>query len=527
MALGKGIPVINGFDLNSKLPLDSRTVADTKENMNALVTNGSVGDGQLCYCKADKKLYVLKEGAWSEVGGGGIGVIFEITPEQAQNINSGFDITDKQYQFIITNKSVNCLIKIQNTNVEFPVAFTSTTQRDKITAFFSFGIYAALAFSSDDINPETNKHRLKFETNILKFYSGMSITGNEQRFDINGIPYSTFFDTIKGTNILHEHNNDTKDWQFTEDKTISLFGKHNILVPNDSADTSILPCTASDNGKVLSVVNGQAQWSNAGGGGNELYFDLSPYTETFQLDTEGLEKFTNAITKGKIIGVALISNGLFFDYKGIYKPSSSNYSYYFSNNNEGILISQEGAISPHLPIYMPFLPEDASTKNYTLNSVNGALTWNTIGDGLTIENGVLKATGGGGGKSVSPTLNLLDLETMEARTTITEEEKTNLENGLYNQIIFPGSLSDSDEIKPFMPTKLIGDKSFDTHAFAQFNCSIDGDVVIDGLSIYVYSLGAKDTSGNYPITIKKQMDIPIGGSGGSGGGSNVTVTFED
>ena len=81
MALGKGIPVINGFDLNSKLPLDSRTVADTMEEMNALVANGSVGDGQLCYCKADKKLYVLKDGVWSEVGGGGgsgsISVTFE------------------------------------------------------------------------------------------------------------------------------------------------------------------------------------------------------------------------------------------------------------------------------------------------------------------------------------------------------------------------------------------------------------------------------------------------------------------
>lgn len=71
MALGKGIPVINGFDLNSKLPLDSRAVADTKEEMNALVANESVGDGQLCYCKADKKMYVLKDNVWSEVGGGG------------------------------------------------------------------------------------------------------------------------------------------------------------------------------------------------------------------------------------------------------------------------------------------------------------------------------------------------------------------------------------------------------------------------------------------------------------------------
>lgn len=71
MALGKGISVINGFDLNSKLPLDSRAVADTMEDMNKLVTDGSVGDGQLCYCKEDKKLYMLKDNVWSEVGGGG------------------------------------------------------------------------------------------------------------------------------------------------------------------------------------------------------------------------------------------------------------------------------------------------------------------------------------------------------------------------------------------------------------------------------------------------------------------------
>lgn len=74
MALGKGIPVINAFDLNSKLPLDSRAVADTMEDMNKLVTDESVGDGQLCYCKADKKLYVLKDNVWSEVGGGGGGI---------------------------------------------------------------------------------------------------------------------------------------------------------------------------------------------------------------------------------------------------------------------------------------------------------------------------------------------------------------------------------------------------------------------------------------------------------------------
>lgn len=39
---------------------------------------------------------------------------------------------------------------------------------------------------------------------------------------------------------------------------------------------------------------------------------------------------------------------------------------------------------------IPSLPADASTKNYALNSVNGTLTWNTIGNGLEIKDGVIK-----------------------------------------------------------------------------------------------------------------------------------------
>lgn len=37
--------------------------------MNALIASGAVNDGQLCYLKEDEKLYVLKDGKWSEVGG--------------------------------------------------------------------------------------------------------------------------------------------------------------------------------------------------------------------------------------------------------------------------------------------------------------------------------------------------------------------------------------------------------------------------------------------------------------------------
>lgn len=68
-----GIKIINSFELNSPLPLDSRAVANNINEMNELITKNFVVAGQMCYNKADNKLYVLKknsEGAllsWHEV----------------------------------------------------------------------------------------------------------------------------------------------------------------------------------------------------------------------------------------------------------------------------------------------------------------------------------------------------------------------------------------------------------------------------------------------------------------------------
>lgn len=141
-----------------------------------------------------------------------------------------------------------------------------------------------------------------------------------------------------------------------------------------------------------------------------------------------------------------------------------------------------------------------------------------LGDHLEyIESLLEQGAGGAGGKSVPPTLNLFDLDGNDSvvRTTITEEEKTNLENGLYNQIIFPGPIFDGFQL--YMPSKLIGDASFGVHSFAQFSYVASGDTItINALSLYSYSFGAKDTNGNYPITVEKSMDIPIGGNSGGG-----------
>ena len=81
-----GIKIINGFDLNSPLPLDSRAVVENTTEMNELITKNFVSIGQTCFNKADNKLYVLKTNnetlEWSEVGGSDlVEYEFEVDPE--------------------------------------------------------------------------------------------------------------------------------------------------------------------------------------------------------------------------------------------------------------------------------------------------------------------------------------------------------------------------------------------------------------------------------------------------------------
>lgn len=58
-------------------------------------------------------------------------------------------------------------------------------------------------------------------------------------FNLNIDSPNVYFDTINGADIVHSEDTEHKNWLFTENKTISLFGKHSILVPKDSSDTNI------------------------------------------------------------------------------------------------------------------------------------------------------------------------------------------------------------------------------------------------------------------------------------------------
>lgn len=176
------------------------------------------------------------------------------------------------------------------------------------------------------------------------------------------------------------------------------------------------------------------------------------------------------------------------------------------------------------------LPLDSRTVADTLEEMNALVTNGSVTDGqlcyckadkklyVLKDNVWSEVGGGGGGKSVPPTLNLANLENGEVRTTITEEEKDNLEKGLYNQVIYPENTEESF----LMPSKMLGDKLLGVNTFVQFYFDMNTKS-ITSLASYTFSIGEKDTSGNYPITIEKQADVSIGGSGGGG----VTITFED
>lgn len=306
MALGKGIPVINGFDLNSKLPLDSRAVVDTKEEMNALVTNGSVTDGQLCYCKADKKLYVLKEGAWTEVGGGG-GIpvvegteaeldeeeksfaIGKYTIPEAQNSNFILKTPDNSYIYInyygtiytaivsIPDIGINiCLygaqtfIYILNYNVS-SCNFLSYTDKDdasKSISYSDFNISAKNVVYFTPVQFGNNHYTFMF---CYSEEQGIEGYGVYHQFDETHLLYIdtySYTDNTLTIKLKEEELLNTKDL-----KLVTLFTKGGMLGdykvytdPSYNSD-SILPCTKEDKGKVLQVdTNGYPRWASASGG---------------------------------------------------------------------------------------------------------------------------------------------------------------------------------------------------------------------------------------------------------------------
>lgn len=163
------------------------------------------------------------------------------------------------------------------------------------------------------------------------------------------------------------------------------------------------------------------------------------------------------------------------------------------------------------------LPTDLKATATNLSLLAGATK---IGSGINLSGfeydeatNTLK-TSGGGGASVSPCLNLIDPETQGIRTFITEEEKNNLDKGLYNSVLyFDESAEPLGFISTFFPETLA-----DTE-FSIFNLTADEatqKITITGSSIYHIEVFDKNEDGTYPISIQKieELESTFGGGGG-------------
>ena len=176
------------------------------------------------------------------------------------------------------------------------------------------------------------------------------------------------------------------------------------------------------------------------------------------------------------------------------------------------------------------LPTDLKATATNLSLLAGSAK---IGSGINLSGfeydeatNTLKASGGGGA-SVSPCLNLLDTETEGIRTSITEEEKNNLEKGLYNSVLyFDESAGPLGFISTFFPEPLtLIDRNI---KFSIFNFTVDEaneKITITGSSIYsiIIDVPNKNEDGTYPIYIRKIDEASFGGGGGGGSADTSTM----
>lgn len=179
------------------------------------------------------------------------------------------------------------------------------------------------------------------------------------------------------------------------------------------------------------------------------------------------------------------------------------------------------------------LPTDLKATATNLSLLAGATK---IGSGINLSGfeydeatNTLKASGGGGA-SVSPCLNLINIEEGGVRTSITEEEKTNLENGLYNSVLYADlSAGAGSELSMYFPETAMS--FLGEFGFSAYNISVDeasNAITISGSSLYSLSIGEKSADGTYPISIAKQFDATFGGGGGGGSSTpSTSISFKD
>lgn len=171
-------------------------------------------------------------------------------------------------------------------------------------------------------------------------------------------------------------------------------------------------------------------------------------------------------------------------------------------NASSLIITKANKIYLSSGVQEEGLDPEPLNKQYYFDTINGKPI---IHESSTVNNYVIP-TGG------TPTLSLVDMSTQKVRTTITETEKNNLAKGVYNQVIYTTTFDNPFDV--YSPCKIIVSNGL-SGAFAQFDCSPNADKTsgtIQSFTIYDYTIGDKNASGEYPINIVKHQSLNVGGA---------------
>lgn len=182
-------------------------------------------------------------------GGGGGSSIYKLTLSESQMTefeqNQQFTLTDEQHTNLLNSEIINFVIGTEEENMNYIMSLSAGSWgNSKDGAFLLVDQEAGLvmlSFSSDNKIAIFSSRSLDRINQYISSVDNLEVSNgiriiqeiypNEQN-----ISY-LYLDTINNNPILHTKNTDVKNYDLG--KSINLFGKHSILVPNASTDTEI------------------------------------------------------------------------------------------------------------------------------------------------------------------------------------------------------------------------------------------------------------------------------------------------
>lgn len=197
-----------------------------------------------------------------------------------------------------------------------------------------------------------------------------------------------------------------------------------------------------------------------------------------------------------------------------------------ANAAHRLLRSNDAKINNKLDALTKVTPTDVGVKDNKLGLLHDT-TWLTNQDAINLDGftydeatKTLKASKGVG---VSPTLNLTD-NSGNIRTAITETEYNNLTKGLYNQVIYS---TDNEPLSVCSPSKLFNTNG--EYGFIQFKlvANTAGSFSYSSMTVRSITIGAKNISNEYPITITDIFTINPPSVSGGGIPTIDDITFSE